>query len=74
MACGKGEAQKKHDKSTWKSDVWGFHNKHRGMSMMKSITFIMDLGLVVILRNGEWYELIGHPKDRGKTIRIRHPT
>jgi hypothetical protein len=35
MACRKGEAQKKHDKSTWQSGVWGFHDKHQGMSMMK---------------------------------------
>jgi hypothetical protein len=34
--------------------------------MMKSIMFIMRCGLVVILRNGEWNELTGHPKDHGK--------
>jgi hypothetical protein len=34
--------------------------------MMKSVTFIMGCGLVVILRKGEWNELTGHPKDRGK--------
>jgi hypothetical protein len=28
MAFRKREAQKKHDKSTWQSSVWGFHNKH----------------------------------------------
>jgi hypothetical protein len=66
MAYRKGKAQNKHDKSTWQSGVWGFHNKHQGMSMMKSVTFIMGCGLVVILRKGEWNELIGHPKNRGK--------
>jgi hypothetical protein len=66
MAYGKGKAQENHDKSTWQSGVWGFHDKHQGMSMMKSITFIMGCGLVVILRSGEWNELTGHPKDRGK--------
>jgi hypothetical protein len=66
MAYGKGETQEKHDKFTWQSGVWGFHNKHQGMSMMKSVTFIMGCGLVVILRSGEWNELTGHPKDRGK--------
>jgi hypothetical protein len=66
MAYRKGEAQKKHDKSTWKSDVWGFHDKHQGMSIMKSVMFIMGYGLVVILRKGKWNELTGHPKDRGK--------
>ena len=66
MAYGKGEAQEKHDKSTRQSGVWGFHDKHRGMSMMKSVTFITGCDLVVILRNGEWNELTRHPKDRGK--------
>jgi hypothetical protein len=36
------------------------------MSMIKSVTFIMGCGLVVILRNGEWNKLTRHPKDRGK--------
>jgi hypothetical protein len=66
MAYRKGEAQKKHDKSTWQSDVWGFHDKHQGMSIMKSVTFIIGCGLVMILRKGEWNELTGHPKDHGK--------
>jgi hypothetical protein len=66
IAYGKGEAQEKHDKFTWQSGVWGFHDKHQGMSMMKSITFIMGCGIVVILRSGEWNELTRHPKDRGK--------
>jgi hypothetical protein len=65
MACAKGEAREKHDKSTWQSGVWGFHNKYRGMSMMKSITFIMGCG-IVILRRGKWNELTRHPKDCGK--------
>jgi hypothetical protein len=66
MAYVKGEAQEKHGKFTRQSGVWGFHNKHQGMSMIKSVAFIMGCGLVVILRNGEWNELIGHPKDCGK--------
>jgi hypothetical protein len=36
------------------------------MSMVKSVTFIMGCGIVVILRSGEWNELTRHPKDRGK--------
>jgi hypothetical protein len=36
------------------------------MSMIKSITFIIGCGLVVILRNGEWNKLTRHPKDREK--------
>jgi hypothetical protein len=66
MAYGKGQAQENHVKSTRKSGVWGFHDKHRGLPMIKSVTFIMGCGLVVILRNGEWNELTRHPKDRGK--------
>jgi hypothetical protein len=64
MTYGKGKAQEKH-KSTWQSGVWGFHDKHQGMSMMKSITFLIGCGLVVILSE-EWNKLTRHPKDRGK--------
>ena len=39
--------------------------QHRGMSMTKSITFIMGCGLV-ILRNGECNELTRHLKDCGE--------
>jgi hypothetical protein len=66
MAYGKGEVQEKHDKSTWQSGVWSFHDKHRVISMMKSVTFIIGCDLVVILRRREWNELTEHPKDRGK--------
>jgi hypothetical protein len=69
MAYGKGEAQEEHDKSTRQSGVWGFHDKHQGMSMMKSVTFIMGYDFVVILRNREWNKLTRHPKDRGKGCR-----
>jgi hypothetical protein len=66
MAYRKGEAQEKYDKSTWQSGVWGRSRQTLDMSMMKSATFIMGCGLVVILRNGEWNKLTGHSKDRGK--------
>jgi hypothetical protein len=33
---------------------------------MKSITFTMGCGLIVILRNGEWNKLTRHLKDHGK--------
>jgi hypothetical protein len=67
MAYGKDKALEKNDKSeVLPRGVWGFHDKHRGMPMMKSITFIMGCGLVVILRRGEWNDLTGHPKDCGK--------
>jgi hypothetical protein len=47
------------------SSVLSFHDKHRSMPMMKSVAFIMEC-FVLILRMGEWNELIGYPKDRGK--------
>jgi hypothetical protein len=28
MAYTKDEAQEKHDKFTWQSGMWGFHDKH----------------------------------------------
>jgi hypothetical protein len=62
MAYGKGKAQEKHDKSTWQIGVWGFHDKHQGTSMMKS----MGCSIIVILRKEDWNELTGHRKDRGK--------
>jgi hypothetical protein len=66
MACGKSKAREKHDKSTQQKGVWGRHDNHQGIPMMRSITLIMRCCLVLILRKGEWNELIGHPKDRGK--------
>jgi hypothetical protein len=66
MACGKSKAQEKHDKSTQQRNVWGRHDNHQGIPMMRSITLIMRCYLVFILRKGEWNKLIGHPKDRGK--------
>jgi hypothetical protein len=66
MACGKNKAQEKHDKSTQKRGVWGFHDKHRGTSMMRNVALILGCSLVLILRNGEWNELTEHSKDRGK--------
>jgi ribosomal protein S15P/S13E len=65
MAYRNYKAQEKHNKSTWQSGVWGFHDKHQSMSMIKNVTFIMGCG-VAILRSGEWNKLTGHLKDRGK--------
>ena len=66
MARGKSKAQEKHDKSTQQRGVWGRHDNRQGIPMMRSITLIMRCCLVFLLRKGEWNELIGHPKDRGK--------
>jgi hypothetical protein len=67
MARGREKEQENDDKVEYlPSDVRGFNDKHRGMPMIKSITFIVTYCLVLILRKGEWNELIGHPKDRRK--------
>jgi hypothetical protein len=66
ITCGKSKAREKHDKSTQKRGVWRFHDKHRGISMMRNVTLILGCNLVLILRNDEWNELTGHPKDHGK--------
>jgi hypothetical protein len=66
IACGKSKAREKHDKSTQQRGVWGRHDNRQGILMMRSITLIMRCCLVLILRKGEWNELIGHLKDRGK--------
>jgi hypothetical protein len=60
MACGREKEQEKYGKVEYlPSDVRGFNDKHRGMPMMKNITFILTCCLV-------FNELTGHPKDRGK--------
>jgi hypothetical protein len=38
---------------------------------MTNITFIERCCLVLILRKGEWNELTGHPKDRGRAGQIQ---
>jgi hypothetical protein len=72
MARGREKEQDKYGKfEELTSGVWGFHDKHRSMPMMMSVAFIGKCHLVLILRKGEWNELIGHPKDRGRTGKIR---
>jgi hypothetical protein len=71
MAYGKDKAREKCGKSTQQCEVWGFHDKHRSMPMMMNVAFIGKCRLVLIWRKGEWNELIGHPKDRGRTGKIR---
>jgi hypothetical protein len=66
MACGKSKAREKHNKSTQKRGVWGFHNNHQDTSLMKITMIIMGRGLAVKLRRDDWNELTGHPKDRGR--------
>jgi hypothetical protein len=34
--------------------------------VVRSVTLILGCCLVLILRNDDWNELTGHPKDRGK--------
>jgi hypothetical protein len=64
LARRRENEQEKYGKVEYlQSDVRGFNNKHRVMSMMKNIAFIVVCYLIVILRNGEWNEMTGHPKD-----------
>ena len=66
MARGKEKERQKSGKSkALPSGVWGIHDRHQGIPMMRSVTLILG-GCLVILRRGEWNELTGHPKDRGK--------
>jgi hypothetical protein len=72
MARGREKEQDKYGKTEELTNgVWGFHDKHRRMPMMMSVAFIGKCRLVLILRKGEWNELTGHPKDRGRTGKIR---
>jgi hypothetical protein len=67
MACGREKEQQKNGTSeVLPSGAWGFHDKHRSMLMMRSIAFTVGRCLDLILRKGDWNELTGHPKDRGK--------
>jgi hypothetical protein len=66
MACGKSKAREKHNKSTQKRGVCGFHNNHQDTPLMKSTMIIIGRGLVVRLRRDDWNELTEHPKDRGR--------
>jgi hypothetical protein len=66
MACGKSKAREKHNKSTQKRGVWGFHNNHQDTPLMKITMIIMGRSLAVKLRRDDWNELTEHPKDRGR--------
>jgi hypothetical protein len=66
IAHGKGKARQEHGKPTRQGEAQGLQYKCGGVLMNKAITFIIGCGLVVILRRGDWNELTGHPKDRGK--------
>ena len=68
MARGREKEREKYGKVEYLlTDVRGFNDKHQGMLMMKSIAICVVCCLVLILRKGEWNELIGHPIDRGKS-------
>jgi hypothetical protein len=54
IARGREKEQGKYGKVEYlPSDVRAFNDKHRGVLMMKSITFIVTCCLVLILRKGE---------------------
>jgi hypothetical protein len=50
----------------WQTDVRGNQDYHHRLLMIRGIKCILGCCLVLILRKGDWNELIGHPKDRGK--------
>jgi hypothetical protein len=64
MACGREKEQEKYGKSEELTS--GVYDRHQGIPMMRSITLILECCLVLILRENDWNELTGHPKDRGK--------
>jgi hypothetical protein len=67
MARGREKVQDKYGKSEeLTSGVWGVHDKHQDISMMRSVTLILGCCLFLILRKGDWNELTGHSKDQGK--------
>jgi hypothetical protein len=49
--------------------VNNFKYNTQSMPMMKSFAFIRGCCFVLVLRMGEWNELTGHPKDRGRNRR-----
>jgi hypothetical protein len=67
MACGREKEQGKQGKpKVLQGEVWDLQNNHHNLPMIKSIMFVVRFCLVLILRKGEWNELIRHPKDHGK--------
>jgi hypothetical protein len=50
----------------WQTNVWGNQDYHHRLPMIRGIKCILGCCLVLILRRGDWNELTGHPKDRGK--------
>jgi hypothetical protein len=53
MACGREKEQEKYGKSEeLASGVWGVHDRHQGIPMMRSVTLIFGCCLVLILRKG----------------------
>jgi hypothetical protein len=67
MERGREKEQEKYGKSEeFTSGVWGTHDRYQDIPMMRSVTLILGCCLVLIVRKGDWNELTGHPKDRGK--------
>jgi hypothetical protein len=66
MAHGREKERQKNDKSEVLPSGVALFGKRQGIRMMRSITLILGCSLVLILRNDEWNELTGHPKDCGK--------
>jgi hypothetical protein len=67
MARGREKEQQKNDKSeVLPSGVWGVHDRHQGIPMMRSVTLSLGCCLVLIVRKVKWNKLTKHPKDCGK--------
>jgi hypothetical protein len=59
----RGRERKREKPRILPSGVRHLHDNHQGILIMKSITFIIECCLVLILRRGEWNELTGHLTD-----------
>jgi hypothetical protein len=68
--CMVGERREEHNNINkldfWQTDVRGNQDYRHCLLMIKGIKCILGCCLVLILRIGDWNELIGHLKDRGK--------
>ena len=68
--CMVREKREKHNNidklDFWQTDARDNQDYHHRFPMIRGVKCILRCCLVVILRNGEWNELTGHPKGHGK--------
>jgi hypothetical protein len=54
MAHGREKERQKNGKpEVFPNGVWGVHDRHQGITMMRSVTLVLGCCLVLILRKGE---------------------